>query len=204
MARLPAKCGEAIPEGLSFELSSGKDFMCWIGFRSIEPLGVKEPLALCLGGRLPESAASDVRNENQDLHSACLPGVPDLQAAGFVCATANLVRLDTKGRSLDLLVAPKELKARRAVWRPPEPHLPVVTANCSLRARHSGGRETRFRSSSASRGSLADPEAHSRKETIPFSGHTNGGYPQLDHARRNLRRCLPNCRRYAQKHEQRR
>jgi hypothetical protein len=87
-----------------------------------------------------------------------------------------------------------------------------------LPARHPGGRGMRFRFSSASRnrcrsrGSLTSKKdcfgrarrAASPPMPAPFSGHTNGGYPQLDHARRNLRRCLPNYRRYAQKHEQRR
>ena len=48
---------------------------------------------------------------------ALSPGAAD---RSHWCAT--LFCLDTQGRSLDLLVEPKELEARKATWRPPEPH----------------------------------------------------------------------------------
>ena len=50
---------------------------------------------------------------------ALIPGAAD--RSQWVCDD-DLVRLYTQGRSLDLLVEPRELEARRAAWRPSEPH----------------------------------------------------------------------------------
>jgi hypothetical protein len=42
MARLPARCSEATPEGLSFGLPSVKDFMCWVESGPLNRLAQKE------------------------------------------------------------------------------------------------------------------------------------------------------------------
>ena len=50
---------------------------------------------------------------------ALIPGAAD--RSQMVC-DRDLVRLHTQGGSLDLLVEPRELEARKAAWRPSEPH----------------------------------------------------------------------------------
>ena len=71
----------------------------------------------------------------------------------------DLIRLDTQGRSLDLLVEPKELEARRAASRPPEPHVPVATANCSAGTSIQADEGCDF-DFLARPGIAADPEVH--------------------------------------------
>jgi dihydroxyacid dehydratase/phosphogluconate dehydratase len=67
---------------------------------------------------------SDARMSGTSFGTCILHVCPESRVGGplaLVC-DGDLIRLNTEGRSLDLLVGPKELEARKARWSPPEPH----------------------------------------------------------------------------------
>jgi dihydroxy-acid dehydratase len=67
---------------------------------------------------------SDARMSGTSFGTCILHVCPESRVGGplaFVC-DGDLIRLNTESRSLDLLVGPEELEARRARWSPPEPH----------------------------------------------------------------------------------
>jgi dihydroxy-acid dehydratase len=67
---------------------------------------------------------SDARMSGTSFGTCILHVCPESRVGGPLALVCNgdLIRLDTEGRSLDLLVGPEELQRRRAAWRPPEPH----------------------------------------------------------------------------------
>jgi hypothetical protein len=166
-----------------------------------------------LGGRLPESDArtSGVRIRTRILHLLRPLG---LGGGGSVvrcrsCSSRKEGPLTRAARRTE------RARGEQGMLGIGQIHIPVATANCSAGTPSNRTRDAisifdRVPDRCRSRGSLSAtapvrPGVRCRLlSSTPFSGHTNGGYPQLDHARRNLRQCLPNCRRSAQKREQRR
>jgi dihydroxy-acid dehydratase len=67
---------------------------------------------------------SDARMSGTSFGTCILHLCPESRVGGPLALVrdGDLIRLDTDGRSLDLLVEPEELLIRRAAWRPPAPH----------------------------------------------------------------------------------
>jgi dihydroxy-acid dehydratase len=67
---------------------------------------------------------SDARMSGTSFGTCILHLCPESRVGGPLALVrdGDLIRLDTEGRSLDLLVKPEELSVRRAAWRPPAPH----------------------------------------------------------------------------------
>jgi len=67
---------------------------------------------------------SDARMSGTSFGTCILHLCPESRVGGPLALVrdGDLIRLDTEGRSLDLLVEPEELSVRRAAWRPPAPH----------------------------------------------------------------------------------
>jgi dihydroxyacid dehydratase/phosphogluconate dehydratase len=67
---------------------------------------------------------SDARMSGTSFGTCILHVCPESRIGGPLALVrdGDLVRLDTESRSLDLLVKPEELEARRSAWRPPAPH----------------------------------------------------------------------------------
>ena len=67
---------------------------------------------------------SDARMSGTSYGTCVLHVCPESRVGGPLALVrdGDLIRLDAAARSLDLLVDEKEIKARRAAWKPPAPH----------------------------------------------------------------------------------
>jgi dihydroxy-acid dehydratase len=67
---------------------------------------------------------SDARMSGTSFGTCVLHVCPESRVGGPLALVrdGDLIRLDTQGRALDLLVQAEKLEERRAAWRPPEPH----------------------------------------------------------------------------------
>jgi dihydroxy-acid dehydratase len=82
------------------------------------------PQKLLIQGVRDMVRISDARMSGTSFGTCVLHVCPESRVGGPLALVrdGDLIRLDTEGRSLDLLVKPEELESRRSAWRPPDPH----------------------------------------------------------------------------------
>ena len=82
------------------------------------------PQKLLIQGVRDMVRISDARMSGTSFGTCVLHVCPESRVGGPLALVrdGDLIRLDTEGRSLDLLVKPEELESRRSAWRPPDSH----------------------------------------------------------------------------------
>ncbi len=82
------------------------------------------PQKLLMQGVRDMVRISDARMSGTSFGTCVLHLCPESRVGGPLALVrdGDLIRLDTEGRSLDILVEAGELSVRRAAWRPPAPH----------------------------------------------------------------------------------
>jgi dihydroxy-acid dehydratase len=119
------------------------------------------PQKLLIQGVRDMVRISDARMSGTSFGTCVLHVCPESRIGGPLALVrdGDLIRLDTEGRSLDLLVEAKELESRKNEWRPPEPH--YTRGYGDLYSRHvtqaDEGCDFDFL---ARHGVTADPEVH--------------------------------------------